>query len=69
MNREGWWIRIKYLYNSYAHSKQFTAMMGMFLDKNTQIPRRQSISLARLLEIVVGNERIWVTVAINGANY
>lgn len=43
--------------------------MGMFLDKNTQIPRRQSIRLARLLEIVVGNERIWVTVAINGANY
>lgn len=25
--------------------------------------------LPRLLEIVVGNERIWVTVAINGANY
>ena len=49
---------MEYLYNFYAHSKQLTAMMGMFLDKNTQIPRRQSIRLARLLEIVVGNEGI-----------
>ena len=49
---------MKYLYNSYAHFKQLTAMMGMLLDKNTQIPRRQSIRLPRLLEIVVGNERI-----------